>query len=144
MADSSVPPASGSSGSSSSDSSTATDNALTSLDVNQFLSLMITELQNQDPLNPTDNEKILDQIGIMRQITSSDSLSKTLDSVLLGQNLTSASSMIGKNISALDDNANDVTGVVDRVTVTDGTPKLQIGDSTVSLNNIKEILPAAS
>ena len=39
----------------------ATD--LKTVDTNQFLTLMITELQNQDPLNPMDNTQMLQQIS---------------------------------------------------------------------------------
>ena len=45
---------------------------------------MITELQNQDPLNPMDNTQMLEQINQIRQIGATDKLTSTLDSVLLG------------------------------------------------------------
>jgi len=127
--------------SSSTTSAANSNDALSNLDLNQFLKLMITELQNQDPLNPMDNDKILAQIGEMRQISSSDKLGKTLDSVLLGQNLSSASAMLGKKVNALSDDAKPVSGVVNRVSVSGGVPKLHIGDATVSLSNVSDILP---
>ena len=57
-----------------------------------------------------------------------------------------ASSLIGKTVSALDDKAKEITGVVDKVSVetdakdkTKRTVKVHIGDSTVDINNIREI-----
>ncbi len=116
-------------------------NALEALDTSQFLDLMIAELQNQDPMNPMDNAQMIEQIGQIRQIDASSRLTTTLDAVLMGQNLSSASSLIGKKISGLDADSKKVEGKVDRVTVADGVPKLHVGAKTVSLKNVGEILP---
>jgi flagellar basal-body rod modification protein FlgD len=115
------------------------NDALRDLDMDQFLQLMITELQNQDPLNPMENTEILQQISQIREIGATSRLTETLDAVLLGQNLTSATGMIGKTIEALADDASTVTGVVDRVTVTDGEPRLYVGDKPVRLKNVKQV-----
>src|SRR5829696_949442 len=80
------------------------------IDMNTFLKLMITELQQQDPLNPLDNKDMLNQIAQIRAIGASDQLSKTLGSVLLGQNITSATNLLGADISALTDNGQAITG----------------------------------
>jgi flagellar basal-body rod modification protein FlgD len=109
----------------------------------EFLQLMIAELQNQDPLNPADNTALLTQLSQIRQVASSDKLSSTLDTVLLGQNLTNATSMIGKQVKALGDDNKDVTGTVSKVTVTDGTVNVFINDKSFKLTNVREILPAA-
>ena len=118
------------------------------MDLDSFLKLMITELQNQDPLDPMENSEMLQQLGQMRSIGASDKLTSTLDAVLLGQNLTTASSLIGKEVNALTDDGSNVQGTIDRVTVTPGddddpaTVQVHIGDHTVSLGNVREIIPA--
>lgn len=132
---------------SSSDSSVGSSRSLQNLGMDEFLKLMIAELQNQDPMNPMENSEMLQQLGEMRSITATDSLTSTLDAVLLGQNLTTASGLIGKEVSALTDAGDSINGQVDRVTVAaeegkTATVKVHIGSNTVSLNNIREILPA--
>jgi flagellar basal-body rod modification protein FlgD len=107
--------------------------------MSQFLKLMIAQLQNQDPLQPLDNAQILQQISQIRAIGESEKMSNTLDSVLLNQNLNSASSLLGKQIKALTDDGISVNGVVDRVTVIKGTPRLHVGSLEVGLNNLSEI-----
>jgi flagellar basal-body rod modification protein FlgD len=116
------------------------NDALRDLDMDQFLQLMITELQNQDPLNPLENAEILQQISQIREIGATGRLTETLESVLLGQNLTSATSMIGKTVKALSDDAKEVSGLVDRVSVTDGETRLHIGDKAIRLKNVREVL----
>jgi flagellar basal-body rod modification protein FlgD len=103
-------------------------NAIKDLDVDSFLKLMIAELQNQDPLNPMENDQMLAQIGQMREIAASDKLSETLDSVLLGQNISSATNLIGAEIDALSDDNQKVTGTVDKISIADGLPKLHIDE----------------
>ncbi len=109
----------------SSTSSTSTD-AINDIDVSTFLKLMITELQQQDPLNPLDNKDMLDQIAQIRAVSASDKLSQTLDSVLLGQNIASATNLIGADVSALTDDGQSVSGIVSRIAIDHGAPKLHI------------------
>src|SRR5262249_44197797 len=124
-----------SSTSTSSADSGATD-AINNLDLGSFLTLMIKELQNQDPLNPMDNSQMLTQLSEIRQVGSTDKLTSTLNSVLLGQNISSATNLIGANITALSDDKQQVSGIVDKVSITDGEPKLHVASypsiSTVS------------
>lgn len=130
----------------SSSTGTTTGNDLRNVDLNQFLTLLVTEMQNQDPLNPMDNSQLLTQISQIREIGSTNQLTETLSSLATGQGLTMASGLIGKTVSALGDDAKEITGVVDKVSViTDDkdkskrTVKVHIGDSTVDINNIREI-----
>ncbi len=118
--------------------------------LDDFLKLMIAELQNQDPLNPMENSEMLQQLSQMRSIGATDKLTNTLDAVLMGQNLTTASSLIGKEVSALTDAGSNVQGIVDRVTVAaaeDGRSngvRLHIGSDSIALQNVREILPVTA
>lgn len=124
-----------------------TSNAFKNVDLDAFLQLMITELSNQDPLNPTDNAQFLQQITQMREISATDTLTGTLDMVLTGQNLATASSLIGKKIDALGDDDSNVTGTVDKVAVeTDEesgkrTIRVYVGAKSTQLENVRQILP---
>jgi flagellar basal-body rod modification protein FlgD len=107
-------------------SSTTGVGGINDIDMNTFLKLMITELQQQDPLNPLDNKDMLNQIAQIRAVGASDQLTKTLNSVLLGQNITSATNLIGADVSALTDDAQAITGTVNRVAIDKGVPKLHV------------------
>ena len=122
------------------------DNDLRNVDLDEFLQLLITELQNQDPLNPMENSDILNQISQIREISATDKLSDTLDTVLTGQSLATASGLIGKQVEALSDGGSNVQGVVDRVSVefddNDDTKRLlrvHIGEHRISLENVRSI-----
>ena len=114
-------------------------NNLRELNIDHFMTLMITELQNQDPLDPLKNSEILQQISQIREIGATEQLTDTLESVLLGQNVSSATNLIGKIVRAINDAGDSVLGVVDRVTIIDSVPKLHINGQEVSLKNVAEI-----
>jgi flagellar basal-body rod modification protein FlgD len=101
-------------------------NSLNDVDIDDFLKLMIAELQNQDPLNPLENDELVAQIGQIRSVGATEKLSETLDSVLLGQNISSATNLIGAEIDAISDDNQKVTGTVERVSVANGQPKLHL------------------
>jgi hypothetical protein len=98
-----------------------------------FLDLMIAELQNQDPLNPLENDELLAQISQIREVGATDRLTETLESVLLGQNIASATNLIGADVVALTDEGERVSGNVRRVSIDGGQPKLDLAVGPVAL-----------
>lgn len=122
--------------------------SLEDLNVDEFLKLMITELTNQDPLNPMDNAQLVEQIGQIRNLSATNKLTTTLDTVVTGQSLTTASSLIGREVNALNDQNENVTGKVERVSIevdpdnpAKRTFRVHIGDSRIDLKNVREIHP---
>ncbi|MEM6690269.1 MAG: flagellar hook capping FlgD N-terminal domain-containing protein [Planctomycetota bacterium] len=117
------------------------------IDLDGFLQLMISELQNQDPLDPTDNSDLVAQMGQIREIGATDQLTDTLTTLSSSQELVTASNLIGQTITGLSDGGGNVEGVVDRITVDadaeNGTRsiKVHVGGETMNINNIREIQP---
>jgi flagellar basal-body rod modification protein FlgD len=116
-------------------------NAFDKLDLQTFTKLLVTELQNQDPLSPMDSAQIIQQISQIRSIEASTQLTTTLEAVLLGQNVATASGLLGRTIKGLTDDSKQIAGVVESVSVADGVARLHIGENTVELKNVSEILP---
>ena len=115
------------------------------LDIDDFLKLLISELQNQDPLDPMDNSEMVQQIGQIREIGATDELTKTLSSLSSSQELVTASSLIGRSVEGLAEDASAVDGIVDRITVETSdkndarTVKVHVGGKTMDIKNIREI-----
>jgi flagellar basal-body rod modification protein FlgD len=142
MADSTVSGTSQTSGSTDAQSSYATKNkSLEDLGVSDFIKLLVSELQNQDPMQPMSNSEMLQQVSQIKSIQSNDKLTTTLDSVALGQSISNASSLLQRKIEGLTDAGDQVTGSVDRVTIENGVATLHVGKQTVSLKNVATILP---
>jgi len=119
---------------------------LQDLDLDQFLKLIVTELQNQDPLAPTDNAALMEQVGQLRSLSANDKLTTTLTSFSITQELTTASSLIGKKVNGIDEAGAAVNGVVESVSVkidekdrNNRQVKVHVGDQLVDIKNVREI-----
>ncbi len=98
---------------------------------NDFLNMLVTELQQQDPTQPVDSSQILDQVSQIDQIQSNQSLTTTLNSVLLEQNVATGSALLNQTITGTDAKGNAVNGMVSQVSISSGAVQLQVGSSTV-------------
>ncbi|HTH45780.1 MAG TPA: flagellar hook assembly protein FlgD [Oxalicibacterium sp.] len=69
----------------------------------QFLTLLVTQMQNQDPLNPMDNAEVTSQFAQLSTVTGIDKLNTTLQSMMgssqTGQSL-QAANLIGHGVLA--------------------------------------------
>lgn len=67
----------------------------------KFMKLLVTQMQNQDPLNPMDNAQVTSQIAQLNTVTGinklNDSMTSLINNVQMGQSY-QATSMIGRNI----------------------------------------------
>jgi len=143
MSSGSVPPA-GSSSSGLDAQTTTALNSLGSVNISQFLQMMLAEMQNQDPLNPMSNTDLMNQIGDMQQISASNQLTGTLQAMQVGQALSNATALIGATVTGTDSTGAAASGVVSQVSISNGTPSLQIGTQSVPLANVTGVLSAPS
>ncbi|MGQ9606075.1 MAG: flagellar hook capping FlgD N-terminal domain-containing protein [Thermogutta sp.] len=120
------------------------NDAFRNLDLNSFLSMMIAELQNQDPMNPLDNAQLLQQVSQIREIESNLRLVSTLENMGRSQSLTVAAGLINKTIRGLTESGDAVEGRVDRVSVDKNDVYLYVGDRKVPSKNVSEVLAQQS
>ena len=118
-------------------------NAFSALTSEQFVEIMMTEMQGQDPLEPNDSQALLDQISSIRSIQSDIDLSSKLESIVLQGQLAGASSLIGKYIGGYE-GAREVQGYVLSVSRTDEGPALNLDNgSRVRMEDVFEMLDPA-
>lgn len=75
-------------------SSSATDDV--QADQDKFMKLLVTQLQNQDPLNPMDNAAMTSQLAQLSTVTGINKVNATLESLRTDQ--TSAQSLTATNL----------------------------------------------
>ncbi len=112
-------------------------NALTSED---FLKLLVTQLQNQDPTEPIGNEELLNQLSRMRALQSNLELGDAVKSVSSNQNLSMAAGFIGKNIKGSLADGTAVNGKVDSVFLADGAAYVKVGGQSVALSSVTDVI----
>jgi flagellar basal-body rod modification protein FlgD len=82
-----------------------------------FIRMMITQLQNQDPMEPAKNDQLLAQMSQIGQLQASTTLQESLKGLVMQNQIGSAGNLIGKNVEGLDDKNEAVRGVVNSVKV---------------------------
>jgi flagellar basal-body rod modification protein FlgD len=122
-------------------SSSSVGNAYDNMDMQDFIKLLITELQNQDPTSPVDNSEILQQLSQIKSIESNDRLSSTLTSLQYQQALVTAGSLLQRTVAGLTDDGTQIAGKVDSVSIENQEVYLHIGNSVVPMKNLSTILP---
>jgi len=111
-----------------------------------FLNLLTSQLENQDPLNPVSNTDFIAQMATFSQLTTMNSLNTNFQGYSQAQDITSAQNYIGKNVtvSGAAENLSSATGTVTGVTVSNGAPQLTINGVSYSVSDVTAILPAAA
>ena len=112
----------------------------------EWLGIILEELQNQDPFEPNDTSATLEQLNSLRSIESDISLADQLESLVLQNSIGQAGSLIGKEIEGLNTLGQNVTGTVASVRVVDGKSQLQLETGgTIEFNNVTNVkVPAAA
>lgn len=62
-------------------STTATGTDSVTADTNKFMTLLVAQLQNQDPMNPMDNSQMTSQLAQLQTVTGINNLNDTLNSL---------------------------------------------------------------
>jgi flagellar basal-body rod modification protein FlgD len=100
-----------------------------------FLSLLTTQLKNQDPLSPLDSNQFTQQLvqmtGVEQQIASNDLLKKLVSNT--GSGIQTAVSLIGKDVSAVTNDAQLSNGKADWLYKL----KLDAADTKIEVLNAK-------
>jgi flagellar basal-body rod modification protein FlgD len=106
------------------------------LNADTFMKLLIAQLQNQDPTQPVGNAELLQQLSTMRNLQASVELSDTLKSLTANQQVTAGASFLGKVISGTNANEEEVTGIADRVFLSNGELMIGMGTQQVSVSKV--------
>ena len=109
------------------------------LSQDDFLKIMIAELTNQDPLEPLDNSEFLNQLTQIQTLEATTRLSDGIQSLILGQQITTAGVLIGRGVIGVDATGAPVEGIVDRIILQDGEVLLGVGDSTLPIGNVRQV-----
>jgi flagellar basal-body rod modification protein FlgD len=81
---------------------------------NEFLKLMVAELKNQDPTQPTDPTQFMSQLASFSQVEQQINTNTKLDTMLTAQALSQADATIGRRVTSSD---GAMTGVISSVAI---------------------------
>ena len=108
------------------------------LTADDFMTLLIAQLQNQDPSAPVSNETLLDQVATMRALQADLELESTLESSAGTADLATAAAFLGKTVRGFA-GAVEVTGEATRAYLADGVAYVEVGGEALPLSDVEEV-----
>jgi flagellar basal-body rod modification protein FlgD len=127
------------SGSSTNNSQTAASNSLASVTQSEFLQLLVSQLQNQDPLDPMSDTDFATQLAALSEVGSLDTMNTNLTDLLQVQQLSSGEALIGTPVSYTS-SGTGYQGTVSGLTVqSDGTVDLTINGTNVPISQVNSV-----
>jgi flagellar basal-body rod modification protein FlgD len=122
---------------------TTTADKTKSLGKQDFLKLLMAQLQNQDPMKPMDDTQMIAQMAQFSALEASQQLNATIQSSNNMQTVFQAGALIGKYIQANQADGSSTTGAVTSVgfTSTNGVtaPSIQVGGKDVDYSTITKV-----
>lgn len=101
-----------------------------------FMQLLVTQMQYQDPLNPSTDTDYIAQLATFSQLEQLQNLNATYTN-------TQAMNVVGKTVTieTTDKGGNTkyVTGVVDFTTISNGSTKVSVGGNLYDSSKIREV-----
>ncbi len=101
-----------------------------------FLKLLVTQMSQQDPMNPQKDTEFISQMAQFSSLEQSKTMQQDMASLR-------ANTLLGSTVTVNDEDANTgvVTGVVDSVIMDKGVPKLFINGTRYELADVLRIDP---
>ncbi len=82
--------------------SSTTSGTANKLDYNNFLQLLVAQLKNQDPTNPSDPTTFVSQLASFSSVEQQVNTNSKLDALLTQTELSQGASIIGRTITSAD------------------------------------------
>ncbi len=110
-----------------------------SLGQDAFLKLLVAQMQNQDPTSPQDSGQMMSQLASFSQVSQLQQLTASSTALTLGQDFSSAISMIGKNVTYTKADGTQASGVVSAVKSDPQGALLEIGSDSIHTGAIVQV-----
>jgi flagellar basal-body rod modification protein FlgD len=127
-----------------------TNDAITSaatqtLSEQDFLNLLVTQMTQQDPLNPETNEDLLSQMVGFSTLASNTTTQTDMSQMAASQTFSEATALIGSQVNLqVDANGDTTQGVVSGVDASSGTAQIVVNGQSYSLSQVLSVTPPAT
>jgi flagellar basal-body rod modification protein FlgD len=119
--------------------STSGTTASPSVDKDMFLKLMVEQLKNQDPMNPTDSSQFLAQTAQFTSLEKLESMADSSAQALTAQMAFGASGLVGRTVTYTGADGVEATGAVGSVRFTSNGPLLGVNGAEIDISSVTKV-----
>ncbi len=124
----------GASGATTQGSSAASIGGLTQ---NNFLQLLVAQMQNQDPLNPMSSNQFLQEMASFTEVIDLGQLQQLTQNLVNNEVASQGLQLLGRTVTAIDPSSGQsVSGTVSQLTMQNGQPMLTIGTAQLPVSSV--------
>lgn len=109
-----------------------------------FLKLLAVQFQQQDPMKPMEDTAFIAQMAQFTSLDQTKTLVQQMTQLSSSQDISTANTFIGRQVTLDNGDGLPVTGQVSGVDITDGTPRLIIGDKTYPISSVLLVEPGTA
>lgn len=109
------------------------------MDGDVFMSLLITQLQNQDPSSPMDTGQMIQQTTQLAMMEKMNELAVTSGENFSLQMRVAAASLVGQQVTYVNAAGETITGIADSVSYAGAVPTISIGGKNIPLDVIASV-----
>lgn len=103
-----------------------------SLGKDDFLQLLVTQLQHQDPLNPMDDREFIGQMAQFTSLEQLSNLASSMDELRHADQISQGIGLIGHELTYESASGSLVAGTATSVQLTDGVIRIEVNDEIIS------------
>jgi len=104
------------------------------LNQQDFLQLLVTQMENQDPLSPQSDTQMAAEMAQFTSLQQSSAMSSSLA-------MMQANSLVGSTVDLQIDSQTSASGVVQGIVLQNGTPQIMVNGSPYNLSQVIAVIP---
>lgn len=113
------------------------------LSQSDFLQMLVSELENQNPLSPMSTSDYVDQMSTLSEVSAIEEMTQGLSSLFALTSSEAATGLLGQTVTVTPQGGTAVTGTVTGITASASGPLLTIGGSSYALSDVTQVTTGA-
>lgn len=107
---------------------------------NEFLKLLVTKMQNQDPMSPMEDTEFIGQMAQFTSLEQARQMREDMNDLKNREGFQQAVGLMGQQVTVKVDKDETLTGTVSEVKVTAGVASVVINNNSYALQDVIHVL----
>jgi flagellar basal-body rod modification protein FlgD len=117
----------------------APTNPLGSLGKDDFLRLLVTQLQHQDPMNPMDDKDFMGQMAQFSTLEQTTNTASAIERLDVASRISQSVALIGHQLTYLRADGTSASGLAGSVSINGDQIGIHVGDDLVAPSDVLEV-----